>query len=77
MNNVWVVVVKDEVYGIAENRLAAYLMLKTYVRTLNGTPRAIAKNILDITYERDNLASFGINASTYAKSFHITKVEET
>ena len=47
MNSVWVVIVKGSLSGVAQNRLTAYLMLKDYVRTLNGTPYALAKNLLE------------------------------
>jgi hypothetical protein len=76
MNSVWVVVVNRSVYGVAEDRLTAYLMLKTYVRTLSGTPRALAKNILEASYNSGNLNSIGINADTYAEVYHVTEVDE-
>lgn len=76
MNNVWVVIVNRSVYGVAEDRLTAYLMLKTYVRTLSGTPYALAKNILEASYNSGNLNRIGINANTYAEPYHITEVGE-
>ena len=76
MNSVWVVIANRSVYGVAENRLAAYLMLKTYVRTLSGTPRTLAKNILEASYNSGNLNRIGINADTYAEAYHITEVGE-
>ena len=76
MNSVWVVTVNRSVYGVAEDRLTAYLMLKTYVRTLSGTPRALAKNILETSYNSGNLNRIGINANTYAEPYHITEIGE-
>lgn len=76
MNNVWVIIVNRSVYGVAEDRLTAYLMLKTYVRTLSGTPRALAKNLLEASYNSDNLNKIGINANTYAEVYHVTEVDE-
>lgn len=76
MNSVWVVTVNRSVYGVAEDRLTAYLMLKTYVRTLSGVPYALAKNLLEASYNSDNLNKIGINANTYAEVYHITEVDE-
>lgn len=76
MNSVWVVTVNRSVYGVAEDRLTAYLMLKTYVRTLSGTPRALAKNILEASHNSGNLNRIGINADTYAEPYHVTEIGE-
>lgn len=76
MNSVWVVIVKGSLSGVAQNRLTAYLMLKDYVRTLNGTPRALAKNLLEASYNGDNLNRVGINKDTYAIPCHITTLDE-
>ena len=72
MNTVWVIVKDGEVYGVAEDRITAYHILKKYViENYNGVPKAIAKNLLTKTFSSFD-TKLSIGNGIYAEEWGIS-----
>lgn len=72
MNTVWVIINNGKVYGVAEDRVTAYHILKDYViENYNGVPKAIAKNLLTKTFTDFNSKMF-IGNGIYAEEWGIS-----